>query len=98
MIAPNIHHIVTCREVHDEGMDALYLAGRLSALENLAFEQHCFRCSICWSLVTHGAAIRAATLGDRTDIPSRTAVARAMGRTPSPWTPSPGGGSAGKRA
>jgi hypothetical protein len=98
MIRPKIPRIVTCREVQDEGLDALYLAGRLNPVETLAFEQHCFRCSICWSLVTHGAAIRAATLGARTDIPARTAVARAMGRTPSPWSPSPGGGSAGKRA
>jgi len=93
MIPPEIPRIVTCREVQDEGLDALYLAGRLSALENLAFEQHCFRCSICWSLVTHGAGVRAASLADRTDIPARTAVARAQGRTPAP-----GGGAAGERS
>jgi len=93
MIPPRIPRIIACREVQDEGLDALYLAGRLDALEILAFEQHCFRCSICWSLVTHGAGIRAASQADHTDIPARTAVARALGRSPAP-----GGGSVGKRS
>jgi hypothetical protein len=92
MIPPKAPHIVTCREVHDEGLDALYLAGRMNEAETQAFEQHCFRCSICWSLVTSGAGIRAATLEDRTDIPARTAIARALGRVATS-----GGADSGKR-
>lgn len=92
MNPPKAPRIVTCREVQDEGLDALYLGGRLDAMDTLAFEQHCYRCSTCWSLVTYGAGIRASSLGDRTDIPARTAVARALGRSPAP-----DGGAAGKR-
>lgn len=84
MIPPEAPHIVTCRQIQEDGLDALYLAGRMSAAETLAFEQHCFRCTICWGLVTQGAGIRAATLRDRTDIPARTAAARALGRPPAP--------------